>query len=143
MKPCSDKTNAGIAIMIAAVVVVSFLLLFGTMFSKGDIIEALPMLAIFVIIMVLLVWFLKREMDTIRKGAPREDEMSKRFKERAGYYTFVAMIWFALGLSWYSDEAVENGWPTLITRHYLVAIIAFGAVLFMGIWFYLSRRGER
>jgi hypothetical protein len=100
------------------------------------------LLAPAVLIIAILVLFLKRMGQGIRKGLPLEDEMSKRIKERAGYLAFMITLWFLIGMMWYEMMSEELGLPLPLARHMPIIVLLFMACVFGLLWFMISRRGD-
>lgn len=138
-----DKVRLALVTVVAAAVAVTMVLFSLTIGLKGRTLEAFAPLITAVVLAVGIIWILGREREKIKKGLPMEDERSKRVKERAGFYAFIAGVWFNLGLLWYNSLIVEEfGVPELITRHALSASILAMAIFFFIFWWYLNRKGE-
>ncbi len=138
-----DKVRLALVTVVAAAVVVTMVLFSLTIGLKGRTLEAFAPLITAVVLAVGIIWILGREREKIKKGLPMEDERSKRVKERAGFYAFIAGVWFNLGLLWYNSLIVEEfGVPELITRHALSASILAMAIFFFIFWWYFNRKGE-
>lgn len=138
-----DKVRLALVTVVAAAVAVTMVLFSLTIGLKGRTLEAFAPLITAVVLAVGIIWILGREREKIKKGLPMEDERSKRVKERAGFYAFIAGVWFNLGLLWYNSLIVEEfGVPELITRHALSASILAMAIFFFIFWWYFNRKGE-
>lgn len=96
----------------------------------------LPLL-VALIVTALGYWFFAREREKVNSGLPFEDEFSKRVKLRAGFYAFLAGIWFNLILAW----AIDDGCISLIPRHALFASMLAMTLVFLGAWLYFNYRG--
>jgi hypothetical protein len=95
------------------------------------------------IIIILLVTTSRLSMG-VRSGLPIQDEMSQRIKERAGYLTLMASIYFVMGLMFYHGFLVEDyDFPGLVVRHAMMVTLIFILAAFGLIWLVLSRRGIR
>ena len=93
-------------------------------------------------IIIILVATTRRLSRGVRSGLPMQDEMSQRIKERAGYLTSMASIYFVLGLMFYHGFLVEDyGFPGLVVRHAMMVTLMFMLAVFGLAWLLLSRRG--
>jgi hypothetical protein len=108
-------------------------------FSPTLLIILLPAAAI-IITLLLNVKNLSRG---VKSGLPLRDEMSERIKERAGYLSLMATLYFVLGLMFYHGILVEDyGFPGLVVRHAMIVVLIFIIGSFGLIWFIMNRRGE-
>lgn len=97
---------------------------------------------ILIVIVVMAVWVVNTKAKNVRKGLPSRDELSDKVMHRAGYYTYLATIWIALGTQWYNDFASDLGWFVLDASRTVEVIILLSAVLFFGLYFYFNRKGN-
>ena len=93
-------------------------------------------------IILILVATVKRLSKGVKSGLPVDDELSQRLKERAGYLTCLATLYFVLALMFYHGFLVEDfGFPGLVVRHAMVVVLIFMIAAFAAIWYVLNRRG--
>jgi len=75
----------------------------------------------------------------IKAGLPTQDERLKNAAYKAGYYGFVAAIWSAVGSNMGSiilfDQELRGG---LV----VAAVVLISGLVFMGSYFYFSRKGS-
>lgn len=60
--------------------------------AQGMMTESAFALVFAVLFAALLVYFIRNEKRRVKTDLPKEDEMTRRFKERAGYMAFLAMM---------------------------------------------------
>jgi hypothetical protein len=95
-------------------------------------------------IIIVLVATMSRLGRGVKSGLPIQDEMSQRIKERSGYLTLMASIYFVMGLMFYHGFLVEDyGFPGMVVRHAMLVTLIFILAVFGLIWLVLSRRGIR
>jgi len=139
---CSERTQTLMCIAVSAAVVATFLVLAVPYWLKGDFFGAVATGLIALFLLVGLFWFIKRERQRMKERLPKDDEMSRRVKEKAGYYAFLASIWTTLGLMWYAGTGVEEfGFPAILPRHVAALALAIVAVLWALFWAYFHHRG--
>ena len=78
----------------------------------------------------------------VKAGLPMEDELSKKMGWKAGYYTYLTTLWIVVGLIWYDGLSARWGMPDLSTEELLGAVVLLSGVVFIGLYFYFSRRGD-
>ncbi|MFH0923049.1 MAG: hypothetical protein V1811_03250 [Candidatus Micrarchaeota archaeon] len=134
------KLRTGGLMLLALVfflVAITFVLWTFTMGVNAGNPESFLPLLIVLVVLALGYWFFAREREKINSGMPFEDEFSKRVKLNAGFYAFLAGIWFNLILAW----AIDDGYISLIPRHALFASIIAMTLVFLGAWLYFNYRG--
>ena len=78
---------------------------------------------------------IRDRMKSVKRGLPAEDEMSKRGIEKAGYYSYLASVYIALGIGFFSDDL------QITVSQATGAIILFSAIIFIGLAIYYRKRG--
>ncbi len=106
-----------------------------------------PMLLIILLpaaaIIITLMLNISRLGAGVRSGLPLRDEMSDKIKNRAGYLSLMATLYFVLGLMFYHGFLVEDyGFPGLVVRHAMMVTLIFMLCSFGLIWLILNRRGN-
>lgn len=108
-------------------------------FSPTLLVILLPAAAI----IITLLLNISRLSRGVKSNLPLKDEMSERIKNRAGYLTLMATLYFVLGLMFYHGFLVEDyGFPGLVIRHAMIVVLIFIMGSFGLIWFVLNRKGD-
>ena len=95
-----------------------------------------------VIVIGLLALFLViKRAKAYKSGLPFDDELEKKVKWKAGYYTFLVIIYVSLGVAWYADFLEKAGTP-MPARYAAYIVILASAVLFFIFYLYLGRKGD-
>ncbi len=94
-----------------------------------------------VMVILILILTLKRISSGVKSGLPLDDEMSRRIKDRAGYLSFLATLWFMIGMMWYHSFMEELNLPVILARHIVIIVLIFSLAAFGVAWLILSRRG--
>lgn len=97
---------------------------------------SIPILLIIIITSSYLIY---DKYKNIKAGLPSQDERLKLASYKAGYYGFVAAIWTAVGSNMGSiilfDQELRGG---LVTA----AVVLISGIVFMGSYFFFSRKGN-
>ena len=88
-----------------------------------------------VIAIALGAFLLKRK--SLGGKEPWEDERSKKIKALAGYYSFMASIYFILGMMFFG--ALDGN---ILSRHLVIVIMLAMLGFFIGFWLFLSRQAD-
>lgn len=108
---------------------------------KSPEIGLFELISIPVIIIIILSssYLIHDKLKNLKLGLPDKDERIKNAAYKAGYYGFIAAIWSAVGSNWLSiifrDQELRGG---LVTA----AVVVVAGLVFMGSYFYFSRKGE-
>jgi hypothetical protein len=124
----------GAVISIAVIATMAVYLL-----SAGFDAGSLSMTTIIFIIVGLAAFVISGRMKSIKRGLPAHDELSKRTMQKAGYYTFLCMIYLALATQFVPEFL---GWPELLGMHVSEIIIIGSALSFFGFYLWFSRKGD-
>ncbi len=144
----NDKTKLSvmkiIAAAFAALLVLFWISIFLNEMRNGIdmtfvIVTLIPLIAIIAILFM----FVKRHSDSVKSGMPLKDERTLMLEGRAGHYTFIATMWFLVGLMWYETfirDFVEL--PEILGRHIVIIVLLFMAVAYGSLRFYFGKKGE-
>lgn len=98
---------------------------------------------ILIFIIIAAVWLVYDRMRNMRKGLPVKDERQTIVNYRAGYYSWIAAIWSAIGSMWVSIFLEERfGFPEITANYVVAAVVLCSAIVFFISYFYLGRKGE-
>ena len=134
-----DKIRITMGFLVSALVILSISVY---IMSAGSL--ELSEILIFPIVIVLVLFatfFVTKRAKAYKAGLPFDDELEKKVKWKAGYYTFLVTIYVALGTAWYSDFLEEAGTP-ILGRYVAYIVILSSALLYFIFYLYLSRRGD-
>jgi len=134
-----DRTGI-IAGFVVSALVLATLVLYVTNMGSINLFESLSILIILFLV-ISATWILVDKTRNMRAGLPAKDEMTVRLAHKAGYYTYLASIYIALALMWYSNSLEESRGAGLDAGQVGGAIILLSAIVFMGSYFYLSHKG--
>lgn len=108
-------------------------------FNVGDIIA----LAIPLIIIVFMIFFIIRRYKDVKAGMPLEDERSKKVVTMAAAKSFYVSLYWLLAISWFDSLFAKMfGAEQLTASQTTGGGIAGMALLFFGFWFYYDRKGK-
>jgi hypothetical protein len=93
-------------------------------------------LALIIAIALGVFFVLKRT--SVAKGQPLEDERSKKIKALAGYYGYIASMYYVLGLMFFGGT--DNS--SLLSRRVLIISMLGMAFFFVAFWVYLSQQAD-
>lgn len=126
-----DKTR----LIIGAVVILAVVGTLALYIVSDEGIDVMELVGI-VLVPLLLVFgaffILWRKAKSIKSGLPMEDEYSKKISYRAGYYAYLVSIYVALAGMFFELKSDELG----------AAVIIIPAMVFMGSYLYLERKGD-
>jgi hypothetical protein len=134
-----DTTMVVVGFIVVALVLAT-LVLYVTNMGGINLSEYSTILVIIVLV-IGATWVLVDRMRSMRTGLPAKDEMTVKLSHKAGYYAYLASIYIALALMWYSNSLEESKNAGLDAGQVGGAIILLSAIVFMGSYFYLSRKG--
>jgi len=129
-----------IAGFVVSALVLATLVLWVTNMGRINLFESLNILIILFLV-ISATWLLVDRTRNMRAGLPAKDEMTVKLMHKAGYYAYLASIYIALALMWYSDSLEESGGAGLNAGQVGGAIILLSAIVLMGSYFYLSHKG--
>jgi hypothetical protein len=125
----------GIGITALVVFTFAYYILGDTSIELFDLIS-IPILLIIIITSSYLIY---DKYKNIKAGLPSQDERLKLASYKAGYYGFITAIWSAVGSNMGSiilfDQELRGG---LVTA----AVVLLSGIVFMGSYFYFSRKGN-
>ncbi|MBN2014755.1 MAG: hypothetical protein JW778_06205 [Candidatus Altiarchaeota archaeon] len=126
-----EKTRLiiGAAVIVA---VVGTLALYSVSDESIDLMELVGIVLVPMLLVFGAFFFLWRRAKSIRSGLPTEDEYSKKISYKAGYYSYLVSLYVALAGMFFELEGHELG----------AAVIIIPAMVFMGSYLYLERRGD-
>lgn len=129
----------GLGIAIAALV---GLLFFLKNSSELEVIEYIYLLLILLIVAGTSIILLKKAKD-IKVGLPTGDELTKKTTWKAGYYTYLFSVWVAVSLLWYNILVPERfGAPELSVEQVIGILVLLPGAFFIGLTFYLNKKGD-
>ena len=101
-------------------------------------------MAIPLIIIVFMVFFIVRRYRDIKSGMPLEDERSRKVVTMAAAKSFYVSLYWLLAISWFNDLFAEKifGLDQLTASQTVGGGIAGMALLFFGFWIYYDRKGK-
>ena len=99
-----------------------------------------------VLIMLLLIGSIIlgiRYTKSMKKGLPVKDELAQKIAWKSGYYTYMFSVWFAVALLWYSTFFVDKfSLPSIDSEQIIGLFVLVPGVIFLGLTFYLDKRGD-
>ncbi|MBW2975800.1 hypothetical protein KY366_08845 [Candidatus Woesearchaeota archaeon] len=125
--------------LVVGILVAATLLLFAVMYGikQDNILGALLMVIIALTIAVFFVAYTVRELKSVKKGLPVEDERSRKVMNLAFAKAYLISIWYLLILSWLADSS-------LIRFRDASQALGMGilgmAILFGLCWLYYNRK---
>ena len=103
----------------------------------------LGMVSVAGVIVLGALFIVRKKLSAVKKGLPTRDEMERRVSHKAGYYAFIASIWFSLAVMFYAGIGVEEySLPALLPRHYPALIVAFTGLVFVVSYLWLDWKGS-
>lgn len=96
---------------------------------------------IIIFIVFLAIYLMIKRTKAYKAGLPFEDELARKVQWKAGYYTFLATIYVALGTAWYADALEEAGTP-LPARYAAYIIMLASVIVYFTFYLYLNRKGD-
>ena len=133
-----DKERTILMGVVSALVILTSLLWFGTVLSKGEIGNALFLAVPAVIIVIFAVGVFLRNYRSVKGGFPIEDERSKRVMEKAMAKAYLISIYLLLAIGWASDDLIQFRDASQATGAGIMGM----AIAFALCWAYYSRRGD-
>jgi peptidoglycan/LPS O-acetylase OafA/YrhL len=139
----SDKFRVlmglAVSMMVIAGVAAYFMFSGTSGYNPGELIAVISAVVL-ALAAAYFIWDKKRDVDA---GMPFEDELSKKIMHRAGYYSYFASMYTALGVSMFK-ELIEKaiGIPELTVSSATGIIILVPALVFFITIFYLKRKGD-
>jgi hypothetical protein len=128
----------GIGIVLAVAVTMMF---YVSAMSSMNLQEYLMIFVIFIIVLA-AAWLIKDRLGNMRKDLPVKDERQTGIAYRAGYYSWIASIWSAIGIMWIGIFLEEElGYASLTANWVVAGVVLISALVFFGSYFYLNRRG--
>ncbi len=111
-----------------------------SMSGKGDT-EAWAVVSIGLAVLLFAIFFMSRQLRSIREGFPLEDEFSNKVKLKAESGAFKFSIYWILALMWYNMIAGDTSAHVLDASDVMaLAIIGMGTA-FVALWFYYTKKG--
>lgn len=92
MKKDIKKTSVGGTELSFAALSVTFLAVGIWVLANGYVTESIPAFVFAALLMALFMYFMEKNKQRLKAGVPKEDEMSRRINERAGYMAFLAVM---------------------------------------------------
>ena len=135
----NDKINVILGFVVSATIIITLAVY---MLGAGSLELSEILIFPIVIILVLLATFVvTKRAKAYKAGLPFDDELEKKVKWKAGYYTFLIVIYVALAAAWYSETLADAGTP-MPARYVSYIIILASAILFLLFYFYFNRKGD-
>ena len=106
--------------------------------KNNKMISAIFLVIIALTIVILFVIYASRELKSVRKGLPVEDERSKKILRLAFAKAYLLSLYLILAIGWLSDEYIRFRDVSQATG----AIILGMAILFGLCWIYYNNRGD-
>jgi len=103
----SSELRAALIVVVAGLVILTFLLWSVTALKKGDILQGVFVSAIAIIILAIAIIHLKRIYGSVKKGLPVEDERSKKVMTNALAKAYLISLFWLLAISWASYNIIE------------------------------------
>jgi len=97
-----------------------------------------------VILVVFMIFFIKRRYKDIKEGMPTEDERSKKVIIQASAASFQFSLYWLLAISWFEPffAKVLFGGEKLDAGQTVGGAIAGMAIFFFVFWFYYDKKGK-
>ena len=125
--------------LIVGILVSLMLIIWAILSAKnGNIMSAIFMVIIALTIIVLFITYTLRELKSVRKGLPVEDERSKKVMNLAFAKAYLITLYWVLAIGWLSDEYINFRDVGQATG----AIILGMAIIFFICWVYYNRKGD-
>jgi len=138
-KCCSDKTKVYGKLTIG-VLLAGTLILFAIPMGikKNNIVEASILVIIALTTIVFFIGYTIRELKSVKKGLPIEDERSKKVMNVSFAKAYLISIWFILILSWASDDLIQF---RDVSQALNMSILGM-AIIFGLCWLYYNRKPD-
>ena len=131
-----------IAVVVLAVVVLVVLVAYFATGSSGGMFLLFTIVNI-ILIVTLAVFINMAIRESKRKGLPRDDEMLRTMKYKAGYYAFIAVIYMVL-IMMILNVVIDESSPYHITLDMVLPFLSIApAVIFFILMMYYGFRGIR
>ncbi|HJX45997.1 MAG TPA: DUF2178 domain-containing protein [Patescibacteria group bacterium] len=133
-----------IAILTITVLAIAVLYTFESIIMKEKNLGALIPFLIPVIIVVFMVFFIKRRYKDVKEGMPMEDERSKKVITQAAAKSFYFSLYWLLAISWFEPffARVLFGGEKLDAGQTVGGGIAGMAIFFFIFWLYYDKKGK-
>jgi len=97
-----------------------------------------------VIVVVFMIFFIKKRYKDVKEGMPMEDERSKKVVIQASAASFQFSLYWLLAISWFEPffARVLFGGQKLDAGQTVGGAIAGMAVFFFIFWFYYDKKGK-
>jgi arginine exporter protein ArgO len=133
-----EKIAVAFSVLLLAVVLLSLAVYFLSG-PAADIPVLIPVVALLVVAGAgFMVW---RRVKAAKAGLKFKDEMERKISYKAGYYAFIATIYFCLALSWLIEEFPSMGITGFEPRHGPTLVLLFSGLVFVASYIILDRLG--
>jgi uncharacterized membrane protein len=133
-----EKIVVAFSVGLLAVVLLSLAVYFLSG-NAADIPVLIPVVALLVVAGAgFIVW---KRAKAAKAGLKFKDEMERKINNKAGYYSFIATIYFCLAIMWFSDYLPSIGITGFEPRHAAELVILFSGLVFVISYMILDRTG--
>ncbi|MFH1234634.1 MAG: hypothetical protein V1493_03395 [Candidatus Diapherotrites archaeon] len=133
-----EKVAVAISVIVLAVAMLSL-----TVYFLSENAASVPVFVPLVALLVVagagfMVW---KRVKAAKAGLKFKDEMERKISNKAGYYAFIATIYFCLALSWLIEEFPSMGITGFEPRHGPTLVLLFSGLVFVLSYIILDRMG--
>jgi uncharacterized membrane protein YhaH (DUF805 family) len=134
------KRFRAFVVLVTAVVVIGSLFAIQAMSSEEDTWAMLVAAVILVTIALVAVVVTRRQLHDLKAGFPKDDEMTRAIKMRAGYLSFWVSMYFCMVLGWVFGIFVDETAKGFLTMgEMMFVLVGVMGVFYIVIWTAVSR----
>ncbi|MCX6801540.1 MAG: hypothetical protein NT067_00350 [Candidatus Diapherotrites archaeon] len=133
-----EKIAVAFSVVLLAVVLLSLAVYFLSE-PAAKVPVFIPLVALLVVAGAgFMIW---KRVKAAKAGLKFKDEMERKISNKAGYYSFIATIYFCLAIAWFSDYLPSIGITGFEPRHAAELVILFSGLVFVISYLILDRIG--
>jgi len=100
-------------------------------------------LAVLLIVVVFMVFFIIKRYKSIRDNLPAEDERSRKVLVNAAAKSFYVSLYWLLAIGWFEDSLADLFGINQLTASQAAGLAIAGmALLFFSFWLYYDKKGK-
>jgi cytochrome c biogenesis factor len=134
------KRLRAFVVLVTAVVVIGSLIAIQVISFEADTWATFVAAVILATIALVAVIVTRRQLRDLKAGFPKDDEMSRAIKMRAGYVSFWVSMYFCMVLGWIFGIFVDESAKGFLTMGEMMFVLAgIMGILYIVIWTAVSR----